>query len=110
MFELICLLILVWIISQINARVAQLEERLTCNENVAGSNPVSGSTFNKGLSMETLVLVFHLFTTIVMGVHFVWWSKSTFLNISIKFIFCVGMIMGIIVVLHDYGFLINIKL
>ena len=29
------------------ARVAQLVERLTCNEDVAGSTPVSGSIYKK---------------------------------------------------------------
>jgi hypothetical protein len=32
------------------ARVAQLVERLTCNEDVAGSTPVSGSILEKYLS------------------------------------------------------------
>ena len=57
--------------------------------------------------MENFVVGFHFFTTLIMGINFAWWTSRGLLNLMIKVTFCLGMIMGIIVLLNDFGFIIK---
>ena len=57
--------------------------------------------------MENFVLSFHIVATLVMGLNFAWWTNRGWHNLALKIIFGVGAVMGIIVLLHDFGFIVK---
>lgn len=75
-----------WLSPSLNAGLAQLEERLFCTQDVAGSNPVSGSTASPwtctrrcGLPLLICVFLFDIGGSSACG------ASVTYMRIAKKF-------------------------